>query len=74
MVVDLNTRAVVSVIQGHGQEGLQGVFLRLKRADAKIAAVASDVAGGYFAAVWKYLSKARLVFAPFSSECGTSFG
>ena len=32
MVVDLNTRAVVSVIQGHGQEGLQGVFLRLKRA------------------------------------------
>ena len=45
--------------------GLQGFFLRLKRADAKVQAVATDMAGGYIAAVLKYLPKARLVFDHF---------
>ena len=65
LVVDLDTRAVVSVAPGRGQAGLQGFFLRLKRADAKIEAVATDMAGGYIAAVLKYLPKARLVFDHF---------
>ena len=51
LVLDLDTRAVVSVAPGRGQVGLQGFFLRLKRADAKIQAVATDMAGGYIAAV-----------------------
>jgi transposase len=65
LVVDLETRAVVSVAPGRGQAGLQGFFLRLKRAAVKIEAVATDMAGGYIAAVLKYLPKARLVFDHF---------
>jgi len=65
LVLDLDTRAVVSIAPGRGQAGLQGFFLRLKRADAKIQAVATDMAGGYIAAVLKYLPKARLVFDHF---------
>jgi transposase len=65
LVMDLDTRAVVSVAPGRGQAGLQGFFLRLKRADAKVQAVATDMAGGYIAAVLKYLPKARLVFDHF---------
>lgn len=65
LVLDLDTRAVVSVAPGRGQVGLQGFFLRLKRADAKIRAIATDMAGGYIAAVLKYLPKARLVFDHF---------
>lgn len=65
LVVDLQTRAVVSVAPGRGQAGLQGFFLRLKRAGAQIEAVATDMAGGYIAAVLKYLPKARLVFNHF---------
>ncbi len=65
LVVDLDTRAVVSVAPGRGQAGLQGLFLRLKTANAKVEAVATDMAGGYIAAVLKYLPKARLVFDHF---------
>ena len=55
----------VSVAPGRGQAGLQGFFLRLKTANAKVEAVATDMAGGYTAAVLKYLPKARLVFDHF---------
>jgi len=65
LVVDLQTRAVVSVAPGRGQAGLQGFFLRLKRAEAKVQAIATDMAGGYIAAVLKYLPKAKLVFDHF---------
>lgn len=65
LVLDLDTRAVVSMAPGRGLAGLQGFFLRLKRAEAKIEAVATDMAGGYIAAVLKYLPKARLVFDHF---------
>jgi transposase len=50
---------------GRGLAGLQGFFLRLKRAGANVQAVATDMAGGYIAAVWKYLPKARIVFDHF---------
>jgi hypothetical protein len=56
---------VVSVAPGRGLTGLQGIFLRLKRARAKIEAVATDMAGGYIAAVLKYLPTARLVSGHF---------
>jgi transposase len=65
LVVDLETRAVVSVAPGRGQAGLHGILLRLKRANARVRAVATDMAGGYIAAVLKYLPKARLVFDHF---------
>lgn len=65
LVVDLDTRAVISVAPGRGLAGLQGIFLRLKRAQAKVQAVATDMSGGYIAAVLKYLPKARLLFDHF---------
>ena len=65
LVVDLHTRAVISVAPGRGLAGLQGIFLRLKRAGAQVQAVATDMSGGYIAAVLKYLPKARLVFDRF---------
>ena len=65
LVVDLDTRAIVSVTKGRGQGALQGFFLRLKRAGATIRAVATDMAGGYIAAVKKHLPQAALVFDHF---------
>ena len=65
LVVDLDTRAVISVAPGRGLSGVAGLFLRLKRAQAKIEAVATDMSGGYIAAVLKYLPQARLVFDHF---------
>lgn len=65
LVIDLDTRAVVSVAPGRGQAGLQGFFLRLKRANAKVQAVATDMAGGYITAVLKYLPGTLLVFDHF---------
>lgn len=65
LVVDLQTRAVISVAPGRGLAGLQGIFLRLKRANAAIQAVATDMSGGYISAVIKYLPQAKLVFDHF---------
>ena len=64
VVLDLDTRAIVSVVKGRGQAAVAGVFSRLKQAGAKIKAVATDMAGGYIAAVMKHLPKAKLVFDP----------
>jgi len=65
IVVDLDTRAIVSVTKGRGQAALKGFFSRLKKSGAKIRAVATDMAGGYIAAVQKFLPDAKLVFDHF---------
>ena len=65
VVLDLDTRAIVSVVKGRGQAALKGFCSRLKRAGAKIKAVATDMAGGYSAAVMTHLPQARLVFDHF---------
>ncbi|MEI8016501.1 MAG: ISL3 family transposase [Nitrospira sp.] len=65
VVLDLDTRAIVSVVKGRGQAAVAGFFSRLKQAGAKIKAVATDMAGGYIAAVMKHLPKAKLVFDHF---------
>lgn len=65
LVVDLDTRAVVSVAPGRGLADLQGILLRLKRAQAQVQAVATDMSGCYIAAVLKYLPNARLVYDHF---------
>ena len=44
LVVNLDTRAVVSVAPGRGQAGLLGFFLRLKSAAAKVQVVAKQKA------------------------------
>ncbi len=64
VVLDLDTRAIVSVVKGRGQAALKGFFSRLRETGAKIRAVATDMAGGYIAAVMQHLPKARLVFDP----------
>ena len=61
----LDTRAIVSVAKGGGQAALKGFFSQLKQAGAKIKAVATDMAGGYIAAVMTHLPKAKLVFDHF---------
>lgn len=65
LVLDLDRRAIVSVTKGRGQAALTGFFSRLKRAGASIKAVATDMAGGYIAAVIKHLPGAKLVFDHF---------
>jgi transposase len=65
IVLDLDTRAIVSVLKGRGQSALATFFSRLKQAGAQIKAVATDMSGGYIAAVQKHLPKASLVFDRF---------
>ena len=65
VVLDLETKAIVSVLKGRGQAALAPFFSKLKQAKAKIKAVATDMAGGYIAAVLKHLPKAALVFDHF---------
>ena len=65
IVLDLDTKAIVSVLKGRGQAALAPFFSRLKQAGAQIKAVATDMSGGYIAAVQKHLPKAALVFDRF---------
>ena len=64
LVYDLDSGAIVSVSKGRGQKALTGFFSRLKRAGVCIRAVATDMAGGYVAAVMKHLWPTQLVFDP----------
>ncbi len=65
LVYDLDSGAIVSVSKGRGQKALTGFFSRLKRAGVAIQAVATDMAGGYIAAVMKHLWPTQLVFDRF---------
>ena len=65
VVLDLDTKAIVSVLKGRGQAALAPFFSKLKQAEAQIEAVAIDMAGGYIAAVQKSLPNAALVFDHF---------
>jgi hypothetical protein len=65
LVYDLDSGAIVSVSKGRGQKALTGFFSRLKRAGVTIHAVATDMAGGYIAAVMKHLWPTQLVFDRF---------
>ena len=64
LVYDLDSGAIVSVSKGRGQKALTGFCSRLKRAGVCIRAVATDMAGGYVAAVMKHLWPTQLVFDP----------
>ncbi len=65
IVLDLDTMAIMSVLKGRGKQALKPFFSKLKQARAKIKAVATDMAGGYIAAVMEYLPQAALVFDRF---------
>lgn len=65
VVLDLDTKAIVSVLKGRGKVALAPFFSKLKQANAKIVAAATDMAGEYIAAVMEHLPKAALVFDRF---------
>jgi transposase len=65
LVMDLETGRVIHVGQGKGKEALNGLWKRLKRCQAHIEAVATDMASGYMAAVMEHLPGADLVLDHF---------
>jgi transposase len=65
IVLDLDSKAIVSVLKGRGKAALKPFFAKLKQARAQVKAVATDMAGGYIAAVMEHLPKAALVFDRF---------
>lgn len=65
VVLDLETGAVIFVGKGRGTAAVRPFWRRLKRARVKIRAVATDMAGGYIAAVREFLPEAVHVFDRF---------
>ncbi len=55
----------MSVLKGRGKPALKPFFSKLKQARAKNKAVATDMSGGYIAAVMENLPQAALVFDRF---------
>ena len=65
VVLDLSSGAVVYVGDGKGADALSVFFKRLKRCQAKIAAVAIDMSPAYIAAVIENLPDAAVVYDRF---------
>jgi transposase len=65
VVLDLERGAVVFVGKGRGVEALRPFWKRLRSSRARIQAVATDMAGGYTAAVRQFLPEAVHVFDHF---------
>lgn len=65
VIMDLESGAVVHVADGRAIKTLEPFLSRLRRAGAKIEAVASDFASAYVKAVRTFLPKAALVFDRF---------
>ena len=65
VVLDLERGAVIFVGKGRGIEALKPFWRRLRSSRASIEAVASDMAGGYIAAVERFLPEAVHVFDRF---------
>ena len=65
LVLDLESGRIVWVSRGRGQAALQGFWRRLRKAKAKIQAVAMDMSGAYWAAVLAALPTAKVVFDRF---------
>ncbi len=65
VVLDLETGAIVHVGHGKGGDALTDFWKRLRRCDAKIEAIATDMSPAYIAAVMTHLPDAVLVFDRF---------
>lgn len=65
VVIDWETGRVLHVDKGRGKNGLQKFFRRLRKAKAKVQAVATDMGLAYVSAVRKHLPHAALVIDRF---------
>jgi transposase len=65
VVLDLESGAVIFVGKGRGVEAVRPFWRRLRQARVKIKAVATDMSGGYIAAVREFLPDAVHVFDRF---------
>jgi len=65
IVMDLESGRVIHVGRSKGKDALNGLWERLKRCNANIRAVPTDMASGYMAAVMEHLDKADLVLDHF---------
>jgi transposase len=65
IVIDLEDGRILWAKPGRGQAALKGFWPRLRRAKAKIKAVATDMSAAYWSAVRDHLPDAALVFDKF---------
>ena len=65
IVMDLKSGRVIHIGRGKGKDALKALWKRLRRCNANILAVATDMASGYMAAVTEHLPKADLVLDHF---------
>lgn len=65
IVMDLQSGAIVFVGDGKGEKALKSFWKRLRGSKAKVRAVAVDMSSAYYAAVFKNLPRATLVFDRF---------
>ena len=65
VVLDMDTGAVIFVGDGKGGDALDPFWKRLRRAGAKVKAVAMDMSPAYVSAVLDHLPKATIVFDHF---------
>lgn len=65
VVLDLTSKQVIYCRSGRGSEALLPFVKQLRKSQAKIQAVAIDMAGGYIKAVKEFLPEAKLVFDRF---------
>lgn len=65
LVINLEDGHILWVGKGRGKEALEGFWGRLRKAQARIEAVACDMSGAYWSAVNEHLPEAALVFDRF---------
>ena len=65
IAMDLESGRVIHVGKGKGKDALKRLWKRLKRHNANILAVATDMASGYMSAVMEHLPDADLVLDHF---------
>ncbi len=65
VVLDMETGAVIFVGDGKGGDALDPFWKKLRRAKARVKAVAMDMSPAYISAVLEHLPKATIVFDHF---------
>jgi transposase len=65
IVIDLEDGRILWAKPGRGEAALRAFWQRLRRAEAKIRAVATDMSAAYWSAVLEHLPDAALVFDKF---------
>lgn len=65
LVIDLDTGRILWVAKGRGKDALARFWRRLRRAKARVEAVACDMSAAYWSAVLEHLPEAAIVFDHF---------